>query len=203
MTKLPLRIVVLGVAVLAVVALRSSDGDAAPPPAAPTNGATARPPPPPPPSPPPPTPTYIILPFTKGSVNISVGQTVKTSCKGDVNTIYRCEGGKCAEASSYSCVPFTCAKDGLGCTSTCSTASDCGQGAECNSSRGECTSYFGTCVTPFIGKSPNGQLFPCSPYRCVAGNCQGQCVTAADCDSGYTCTQYANGSYFYCKKTGG
>ena len=149
-------------------------------------------------------PTYISLPFWKGSVNVAVGKTVKTRCQGDVNVISACEGDACVEVESYACVPFTCAADGLGCTATCTTTKDCGQGAACNTTRGECYSYFSTCADPYTMLAPNGQLSPCAPYRCVAGGCQQQCIPerGADCASGYTCARNAQTHRYTCKKGG-
>jgi hypothetical protein len=150
------------------------------------------------------TPTIIILPYWKGQVTVPVGKTVKTSCKGDVDVISVCDGAGCTQLASYACVPYTCAKNGVECTSHCTSNADCGQGAECNTARGECASYFGTCEDARTVKSPAGSLSSCAPYRCVAGACQQQCSVdiPGDCAAGWSCVRSATSHRYYCKKGG-
>jgi hypothetical protein len=145
-------------------------------------------------------PTYIMLPFWTGSVNISVGESVRTTCTGDVDVISACAGTTCRELSSYACVPFTCAADGEGCTATCNSTKDCGQGAACNTVRHECYSYFSACYDTWTVVSPGGQLSSCMPYRCVGGYCQQQCSMdhPNDCGAGFKCARDPGGSY-HCK----
>jgi hypothetical protein len=145
----------------------------------------------------------LLISYTKGSVNVPMGpgKSVKTSCTGDVAHISTCDGANCTELTTYPCLPFTCAKSGLECTATCVSSAECGQGAVCNHVRGECVSTTATCADTFTIKTANGQLVPCAPYKCVAGNCQQQCVTTSDCSAGFTCKRAASGRYYCAQGT--
>ena len=145
-------------------------------------------------------PTYIVLPYWKGSTNVPIGKTLKTTCTGDVNQLFICEGTTCTYLDSYNCLPFTCAKDHLGCTPTCISDNDCGQGAVCNPIRGECATSFGTCADTYVIKTVAGQLVSCAPYQCLAGNCQQQCDPqyAFQCSPGFVCKRTADTGRYNC-----
>ncbi|MBK7581895.1 MAG: hypothetical protein IPI67_17010 [Myxococcales bacterium] len=73
------------------------------------------------------------------------------------------------------------------CNATCSSDTDCAQGAKCDTTQGKCAVTSATCSDPFTVLLPNGQSQSCSPYKCVGGACQQQCSSANDCASGFNC----------------
>ena len=132
-----------------------------------------------------------------GSVPAEVGDTVKVSCSNAIAHVSVCKGVQCSERT-YPCAPYACAGDGMTCQTECESSAQCAAGATCNPARSECTSYSSVCADPFTRKAPDGNLSSCAPYKCVAGNCQQQCVQSSDCAQGYTCTRGTGGRY-YCK----
>lgn len=109
------------------------------------------------------------------------------SCTGDSLTpAGSCDGsGGCSVPVTKSCAPYSCA-DGA-CKSTCANDGDCAAGATCDTNKGLCAVTGATCIDSFTVKQPNGQTQSCSPYKCVGGACQQQCVNGNDCAAGYDC----------------
>ncbi|MBK7581893.1 MAG: hypothetical protein IPI67_17000 [Myxococcales bacterium] len=111
------------------------------------------------------------------------------ACTGDVSQPQgACDGvGLCALPSTKNCLPYACNAGSGACNATCSSDTDCAQGAKCDTTQGKCAVTSATCSDPFTVLLPNGQSQSCSPYRCVGGACQQQCSSANDCATGFTC----------------
>ncbi len=108
------------------------------------------------------------------------------SCAGDVATVHTCNGDSCVD-QRYPCSPFTCDADGRTCIASCTTNNDCGTGAACNDSTGQCTFVGNVCKDSFIIRSAAGKETSCAPYLCLAGQCREQCGGDSECAEGYTC----------------
>jgi MYXO-CTERM domain-containing protein len=114
-------------------------------------------------------------------------QCSASSCTGDSLTPPgTCDSsGGCSVGVPKSCAPYACS-DGA-CKSTCASDGDCAAGAICDTNKGLCAVSGATCTDAFTVKLPNGQTQSCSPYKCVGGACQQQCVDGNDCAAGYDC----------------
>jgi MYXO-CTERM domain-containing protein len=113
------------------------------------------------------------------------------SCTGDVATpAASCDGtGQCAGVTTTPCNPYACDATTGACKVACVSDTDCSQGSVCDTTSGKCATATATCADAFTVALPNGQEQSCEPYRCVAGKCQQQCSTTADCAPGFECQQ--------------
>jgi hypothetical protein len=143
---------------------------------------------------------WFYLPYRQGNAVVPVGpdMSVRTTCSGDVAHLATCAGSSCTEVATFNCLPYTCDRNGLQCTASCVSDSDCGQGAVCNTTRGECASTPATCADTFAVKTADGMLVSCGPYKCLNGACQQQCVTSNDCAAGFTCRRAPSSGRYYC-----
>ncbi len=114
-------------------------------------------------------------------------QCSASSCTGDSLTPPgTCDSaGGCSVPVPKSCAPYACSAGA--CKLTCANDGDCAAGATCDTNKGLCAVSGATCTDAFTVKQPNGQTQSCSPYKCVGGACQQQCVNGNDCATGYDC----------------
>jgi hypothetical protein len=116
------------------------------------------------------------------------GAGCDSTCTGNVATVYRqAAGGGCQVWFRFPCSPYGC-DSALGlCLASCSSNSECAQGAVCDTSRNLCASASTMCSDAFNVKMPNGQTQSCAPFKCVGGACNNVCTSPGDCAPGYTC----------------
>ncbi len=115
-----------------------------------------------------------------------------SSCmQGTAYSERRCDGsGTCSAATEVAaCAPYVCAESA--CRKNCETDEHCVSPATCDKAPGAST---GICVagTKCDGDhtltKTDGTTQDCAPFRCTAaGACLNNCISSADCVSGYVC----------------
>jgi hypothetical protein len=124
-----------------------------------------------------------------GYVNGPTMQCNPSSCAAASYTApSTCDGlGACAKPVATSCFPYGC--DEHGCLSSCTSAAQCADGADCKA--GKCTAQGDTCAPD--GRSSiakGGTVTPCAPFVCGSdGKCNAACGTSSDCAPGLTCDE--------------
>ena len=118
-----------------------------------------------------------------------VGQEVTchpAACSGGVATPEtHCNGaGACNEILEIPCNNLVC--EGVVCKDKCASDDDCVSGAVCDESSGKCNAG-NACVDTLTLIDLKGNLEPCPPYVCEAGECLKACDRNEDCAPGYLC----------------
>ncbi len=122
-----------------------------------------------------------------GPAGADASLTLTNSCSGDVASVTTCSTGGC-NTNSYPCNPYTCDANSKSCALACISSAECAQGASCDTVSGRCATVNSTCVDTFAIGTANGQIVSCSPYKCLNGMCQQQCVFDYDCSDGFKCS---------------
>ncbi len=119
-------------------------------------------------------------------------QCAPATCVNDsILTASTCDtAGGCAAGALQDCGSFTCDPTAGACKTACTTKTDCRLGAVCDttSGTGVCNAAGATCPDAYSVKASDGTTSSCNGYQCVAGACQQQCSTSADCAPSYDCT---------------
>jgi len=116
-------------------------------------------------------------------------QVCDSSCENDVTTVYQFDprAKSCVKHFAYPCEPYACDVDGITCNTSCVSDADCSQAGKCDTATGKCGTISSFCKDSLTVKLTNGIEQECTPYACVGGACQQQCVTDGDCAEGYAC----------------
>ena len=115
--------------------------------------------------------------------------TCNSTCVNDVTVVFRydSDSNSCVKHFAIPCAPYGCDADGITCANSCTTDSDCSQGAECEHFSGRCTTGPYTCSDQNHVRAASGTETDCTPYACAAGACREQCTQNNHCAPGYSC----------------